>query len=38
MVQMFQMSTETTGISTDSIPGGAFQVPAGYKRVDKSGM
>ncbi|HEY3809684.1 MAG TPA: hypothetical protein VGL50_07090 [Steroidobacteraceae bacterium] len=38
MVQMFQMSTETTGISIDSIPGGAFQVPAGYKKVDKPGM
>jgi hypothetical protein len=36
MVQMFQMSTETVAIRTDSIPGGTFEVPAGFKRVDKA--
>jgi hypothetical protein len=36
MVQMFQMSTETVAIRTDSIPGGTFEVPAGFKRVDKT--
>jgi hypothetical protein len=35
MVQMFQMSTETIGISTGSIPSALFEVPAGYKKVDK---
>jgi hypothetical protein len=35
MVQMFQMSTETVAIRTDSIPGGTFDVPTGFKRVDK---
>ncbi len=35
MVQMFQMSTETVAIRTDSIAGGTFEVPAGFKRVDK---
>ncbi len=36
MVQMFQMSTETLAISTSSIPGSAFEVPAGYKKIDKT--
>lgn len=36
MVQMFQMVTETVAIRTDSIPGGSFDVPAGFKRVDKT--
>ena len=36
MVQMFQMSTETVAIRTDSIPGGTFEVPAGFKRVEKA--
>jgi hypothetical protein len=35
MVSMFQMSTETTAISTSTVPGSAFDIPAGYKRVDK---
>lgn len=35
MVQMFQMSTETVAVRTDAIAGGAFEVPAGFKRVDK---
>jgi hypothetical protein len=38
MVQMFQMSTETVAISTTAIAGTAFEVPAGYKKVDKAGM
>jgi len=36
MVQMFQMSTETVSIRTDPIAGGTFEVPAGFKRVDKA--
>jgi len=36
MVQMFQMTTETVAIRTDSIPGGSFEVPAGFKRVDRT--
>jgi hypothetical protein len=38
MVQMFQMSTETVAITTGAIPSTAFEVPAGYKKVDKPGM
>jgi len=38
MVQMFQMSTETVAITTGAIPSAAFEVPAGYKKVDKPGM
>jgi hypothetical protein len=38
MVQLFQMSTETVALRTDAIPGAAFEVPAGYKRVDKPVM
>jgi hypothetical protein len=36
MVQMFQMSTQTVAIRSDSIPAGTFEVPAGFKRVDKA--
>jgi hypothetical protein len=36
MVQMFQMSTETVAIRTDSIAGGTFEVPAGFKQVEKA--
>jgi hypothetical protein len=36
MVQMFQMTTETVAIRTDPIAGGTFEVPAGFKRVDKT--
>ena len=36
MVQMFQMSTETIAIATGAIPGTAFEVPAGYKKVDQA--
>ena len=35
MVQLFQMSTETVALRTDSIPGAVFEVPAGFKKVDK---
>lgn len=38
MVQMFQMSTETVAISTSAVPATAFEVPAGYKKVEKAGM
>ena len=36
MLQMFQMSTETIAIATGAIPGTAFEVPAGYKKIDKA--
>jgi hypothetical protein len=36
MVQMFQMSTETVAIRTDPIAGGTFEVPAGFKRIEKA--
>jgi hypothetical protein len=35
MVQMFQMTTELVSVRTDAIPSAAFEVPAGYKKVDK---
>lgn len=35
MVQLFQMSTETVALRTDSIPGAVFEVPAGFKKVEK---
>jgi hypothetical protein len=38
MVQLFQMTTVTVALRTDAIPGAAFEVPAGYKRIDKPGM
>lgn len=36
MVSLFQMSVETTAISTSTVPASAFEIPAGYKKVDKS--
>ena len=36
MVQIFQMSSETTAISTSGIAGTAFEVPTGFKKVDKA--
>jgi len=36
MVQLFQMSTETVAMRTDSIPGAVFEVPAGYRKVEKA--
>jgi hypothetical protein len=38
MVQMFQMSTETVAITTGAIASAVFEVPAGYKKVDKPGL
>jgi hypothetical protein len=35
MVQLFQMSTETVALRTDAIPGALFEVPVGYKKVEK---
>jgi hypothetical protein len=35
MVQLFQMSTETVALRTDSIPAAVFEVPAGYKKIEK---
>ena len=35
MVQLFQMSTETVALRTDSIPSAVFEVPAGYRKVEK---
>ncbi|HXR20527.1 MAG TPA: hypothetical protein VN757_11410 [Steroidobacteraceae bacterium] len=35
MVQLFQMSAETVAFRTDAIPSALFEVPAGYKKVDK---
>ena len=36
MVQIFQMSTVTTGIVTTGIPGTAFEVPSGFKKVERA--
>jgi hypothetical protein len=35
MVQLFQMSTETVAVRTDAIPSAVFEVPAGYKKLEK---
>jgi hypothetical protein len=37
MVQLFQMSTQTVAFRTDAIPGAAFEVPTGFKKVEKPG-
>jgi len=35
MVQLFQMSTETVALRTDAIPGALFEVPAGFRKIEK---
>jgi hypothetical protein len=35
MVQMFQMTTELVSVRTDAIPSAAFEVPPGYKKIEK---
>jgi hypothetical protein len=36
MVQLFQMTSETVAVRTDSVPAGLFEVPAGFKKVQKA--
>lgn len=37
MVQLFQMTTQTVAFRTDAIPSATFEVPAGFKKVQKPG-
>jgi hypothetical protein len=37
MVQLFQMTTQTVALRTDAIPSAMFEVPAGFKKVQKPG-
>ncbi|MGA2023324.1 MAG: hypothetical protein ABSH23_01040 [Steroidobacteraceae bacterium] len=36
MVQLFQMTSETLAVRTDALPAAMFDVPTGYKKVDKA--
>jgi hypothetical protein len=36
MVQLFQMTTETLAMRTDALPAALFDVPAGFKKVDRA--
>jgi hypothetical protein len=36
MVQLFQMTSETVAVRTDAVPAAFFEVPAGFKKIDRS--
>jgi hypothetical protein len=36
MVQLFQMTSETVAVRTDSLPSGLFEVPAGFKKIERT--
>jgi hypothetical protein len=35
MTQLFRMSTETVAVRNDAIPSASFEVPAGFRKVDR---
>jgi hypothetical protein len=37
MTQVFRMSTETVAVRNDAIPSAMFEVPAGFRKVDRPG-